>query len=248
MMTAVRGFMTSGSTYRKLLRIEIQQRTAQFLEDLNDLIDKLQMQLRDRDKKGLVIIIDSLDRIILHPLDDKGARNTHSAIYLEHADHLKAPHCHVIYTVPISIYFSENLSKAYADLPLMLPMIKVFEENGEVCADGLNAMGKVIAQRVDVEHIFEDASTVEKLCLASGGHIRDLMILMRYACEYSDEHISALAVDKAIRALVREYDRVVKDADLPRLVNREPPGAARPAPLVDRVDVPIVERAVILEL
>lgn len=58
MMAAVRGFITSGSTFKKQLRLEVQQRTAQFLEDLNDLIDKLQQQLRERGKKGLVIIID----------------------------------------------------------------------------------------------------------------------------------------------------------------------------------------------
>jgi len=218
MMAAVRGFITSGSTYKKQLRLEIQQRTAQFLEDLNDLIDKLQQQLRERGKKGLVIIIDSLDRIIPHTLDVKGVRTTHSAIYLEHADHLKAPHCHAIYTLPISICFNENLSKAYPDLPLMLPMIKVREENGRICADGLAAMRRVIVQRVRIESVFESKESIDKLCLASGGHVRDLMHLIRYACDYSAEKITPLAVDKAIRALVREYDRLVKDADLPRLV------------------------------
>jgi len=217
-MAAVRGFITSGSTYKKQLRVEIQQRTAQFLEDVNDLIDKLQQQLRERGRKGLVIIIDSLDRIIPQPLDETGRRTTHSAIYLEHADHLKAPHCHAIYTVPISIYFNENLSKVYPDLPLMLPMIKIREENGRICNGGLGALHRVIAQRVQINSVFENEKSIDKLCLASGGHVRDLMHLIRYACDYSLEKITPLAVDKAIRALVREYDRLVKDADLPRLV------------------------------
>lgn len=218
MMAAVRGFITSGSTYKKQLRVEVQQRTSLFLEDLNDLIDKLQRQLRERGKKGLVIMIDSLDRIIPHS-DEKGGRTTHSAIYLDHADHFKAPHCHAVYTVPISIYFNENLSKVYPDLPL----IKIKEENGKICADGLAAMRRVIAQRAQIKSVFEVENNVDKLCLASGGHIRDLMHLIRYACDYSAERITPLAVDKAIRALVREYDRLVKDADLPRLmrVHRE---------------------------
>jgi hypothetical protein len=97
-------------------------------------------------------------------------------------------------------------------------MIKVIEENGKACPDGLNAMRQVITQRVEVTKVFEDPNGIDKLCRASGGHIRDLMHLMRYACDYSDKRISALAIDKAIRALVREYDRLVKDADLPRLV------------------------------
>jgi hypothetical protein len=78
MMAAVRGFITSGSTYKKQLRLEIQQRAVQFLDDLNDLIDQLQQQLRKHGKKGLVVIIDSLDRIIPHSLDEKGRRTTHN--------------------------------------------------------------------------------------------------------------------------------------------------------------------------
>jgi hypothetical protein len=155
---------------------------------------------------------------ILRALDDKGQRTTHSEIYLEHADHLKAPHCHIIYTVPISIYFNENLSKVYPDLPLMIPMIKVWEENGKICKGGLATLRQVIIQRVDVAVMFENGKSVDKLCLASGGHIRDLLLLTRYACDYSAEKITSIAVDKAISALVRQYDRLVKDADLPRLV------------------------------
>ncbi|MDZ7359949.1 MAG: KAP family NTPase [candidate division KSB1 bacterium] len=218
MMAAVRGFLTSGSTFKKQLRVEIEQRTARFLEDLNDLIDKLQQQLRESGKQGLVIIIDGLDRIIPKLLDDKGRRTAPSAIHLEHADHLKAPHCHAIYTAPISIYFHENLSKVYPDLPLTLPSIKIREENGKICRDGLEAMRRMVSQRVAIEAVFADAKSVDKLCLASGGHVRDLMHLLRYACDYSAKQITTLAVDKAICALVREYDRLVKDADLPRLV------------------------------
>jgi len=218
MMAAVRGFIKDNTTYKKQLRVEIQQRTAQFLDDLNDLMDKLQQQLRDRGKKGLVVIIDSLDRIILRVLDDKGQRTSHSEIYLEHADHLKAPQCHIIYTVSISIYFNENLSKVYPDLPLMIPMIKVWEENGKICKGGLNTLRQVIAQRVEVAVMFEEAKSVDKLCLASGGHIRDLLLLARYACDYSAEKVTPAAVDKAISALIRQYDRLVKDADLPRLI------------------------------
>jgi len=52
MMAAVRGFIKDNTTYKKQLRVEIQQRTAQFLDDLNDLMDKLQQQLRDHGKKA----------------------------------------------------------------------------------------------------------------------------------------------------------------------------------------------------
>ena len=217
-MLAVRGMIKSGSTTTKEIRLHVRQRTTQFLEDLNDIIDHLQVQLPKKGKKGIVIIIDSLDRMIPNPLDDKGRRTTHTDIYLDHADHLKAPHCHTIYTVPIAIYFNENLNNVYSDQPLMLPMIKIREQNGEQCPGALTDLSKAIEKRIEVAAVFENIDDLTKLCLASGGHIRDLLHLVRYACDYSAEKISSLAADKAIRALVREYDRLVKDEDLPRLV------------------------------
>lgn len=217
-MAAFKGFITSGSTQKKIKRVELQQRTSLFLEDLNDLINKLQQQLRDQGKRGLVIIIDSLDRIIPHPLDDERRSNSHTALYLDHAEHLKAPRCHLVYTVPISIFFHENVSKAYPDGPLTIPMIKTREENGEACDDGVRVLREAIASRIDIAKIFAEARDVENFCLASGGHLRDLLRLVRYACDYSDEQITSQAAARAIRSLVQEYDRLVKDEDLPKLV------------------------------
>jgi len=217
-MLAVRGMIKSGASTTREIRLHVRQRTTQFLEDLNDLIDHLQVQLPKKGKKGIVIIIDSLDRMIPNPKDEKERRTTHTDIYIDHADHLKAPHCHTIYTVPISIYFNENLNNVFSDQPLMIPMIKIREQNGQPCRGALVDLRRVIEKRIDVAEIFENKNDVEKLCLASGGHIRDLLHLARYACDYSSEKITSMAVDKAIRALVREYDRLVKDEDLPRLV------------------------------
>jgi len=218
MMAAFKGFITSGSTQKKHIRVELQQRTSLFLQDLNDLIDKLQQQLRDKGKRGLVIIIDSLDRIIPHSLGDERKSNSHTALYLDHVEHLKAPRCHLVYTVPISIFFHENVSKAYPDGPLTIPMIKTREENGEVCDDGVRVLHEAIASRIDIGKIFVEVRDVETFCLASGGHLRDLLRLVRYACDYSDEQITSDAAARAVRSLVQEYDRLVKDADLPKLV------------------------------
>ncbi len=207
-----------GTTQKKTFRIEIKQRIGLFLEDLNDLINNLQIQLGKIGKKGLVIIIDSLDRIIPHRLDEEGRRTRHTEIFIEHAEHLKAPRCHIVYTVPISIHFNVNLNTVYSDKTVTIPMIKVRDEDDSENEGGLAAIHQSIAERINIEAIFENAEDVKRLALASGGHIRDLMHLLRYACDYSDTQITTAAVEKAIRALVRDYDRLVKDADLGRLV------------------------------
>ncbi len=217
-LASIKSKIKNNATQKETIRTEIKQRIPQFLEDLNDLINNLQTQLSDLGKQGLVIIIDSLDRIIPRTLDEERRRTRHTEIFIEHAEHLKAPRCHIVYTVPISIHFNENMSTVYTDKTVTIPMIKVRHEDASECEGGLEAIYQSIEKRINIDAVFENPADVNRLALASGGHIRDLMHLVRYACDYSDEQITTDAVDRAIRALTREYDRLVKDRDLPRLV------------------------------
>lgn len=203
---------------KKQVRRTIEAQTALFLEDLNDLIDNLQIQLRAKDKLGLVLIVDALDRIVLNPLEGIKGRTTHTEVFIEHSAHLKEPRCHIVYTVPISLYFDQNLATSYPSLPMLLRMVKVKERGGAPCNDALGAMEASVTQRIDIDAVFETPSDVRQLCEMSGGHLRDLMLLLREACGYSDERITSRAVDRAIEALTSQYGRLVRDADLDKLV------------------------------
>ena len=183
---------------------------------LNGLIDGLQIQLRDRGKKGLVILVDSLDRIVLNSLP--GGRTSHSEVFIDHADHLKAPRCHMVYTVPISLYFNQNLSSSYPADPILLPMIKVTERGGAPCRAALTQMAEAVRRRLDTGVLFEREEDVMDLCTASGGHLRDLMLLLRTAIISADERITPEHTRRAIVNLGTQYDRLVRDADLPKLV------------------------------
>ncbi|MEM1042062.1 MAG: hypothetical protein AAGI91_05480 [Bacteroidota bacterium] len=212
--------LKAGAEKKQTLRTTIDQGVTAFLDDLNIIIDDLQIQLRDRGKEGLVLIMDSLDRIVLKTHAD-GRGNTHTDLFIDHAYHLKAPRCHVVYTVPISICFERNLLPLY-DRPRILPMVKVRErqpgqEEGDPCEGALSAMTEAVARRMDLG-LFEDPDDVRRLCQASGGHIRDLMHLLRDACNYSEEQITPRTVDRAIQGLTNIYDLLVRDADLPKLV------------------------------
>lgn len=139
-LASIKSAFKHGTTQKKNYRIEIKQRVALFLQDLNDLINDLQIKLGDIGKKGLVIIIDSLDRIIPGTLDEEGRRTSHTEIFIEHSDHLKAPHCHIVYTVPISIHFNANLNTVYSDKTVTIPMIKVRDEDDSEYEGGLSAV------------------------------------------------------------------------------------------------------------
>lgn len=203
-------------TKREAIRAVIQQSPTLFLEDLNDIIDHLQTQIRSQGKAGLVIIIDSLDRIV--PAMTPDGRTTHSQIFVTHATQLKAPRCHMVFTVPISLMFDQNLGTHYSTEPVVQPMVRVREQGGAECDGAIDAMVEAVERRIDVEMLFEQPDDVRDLCLFSGGHIRDLMHLLTKAADYANERFTPRSIEQAQKSLTRDYDRLVRDADLPKLV------------------------------
>lgn len=141
-------------------------------------------------------------------------RTSHSFLFVEHAEQLKAPHCHIIYTVPISLLFNVNLGDSFAETDV-IPMVKINEEDGITpCQEGREALQEVVRRRVQIESIFSSTAVVTQLIEAGGGSVRDLLRLVRYACVKSDTVIDRQQAESVILRLMREYDRLVKDEDL----------------------------------
>lgn len=189
------------------------------------LIDALNEFIKDgrcklpTDKTQLVVIADNLDRIV--PLPDEYGRSNHDEIYLDRSEQLKGLDCHIIYTVPISMVYSNranDLKEIYGN-PELLPMIMVQTPDGEPYPPGLDKMRQVILRRVipflpeaTLEtHIFENSEIVQSLCLASGGHVRELLLLLKEALNQVDElPISSKAVRRAIAQTRDTYRRTVE--------------------------------------
>ncbi len=209
-----------GESEKRTLRDQIDSDIGLFLEDLNLLIQDLQIRLREAGSSGLVILVDSLDRVILKSIGEDGQRTTHKELFIEHADHLMAPACSMVYTIPVSLLNNENVSNAWGARPELLPMVKVHDQDWSDCDRALDAMVGAVAKRIDLEAVFADPDDVRRLCRMSGGHLRDLMILIREACSYTpdDQKIASRAIDAAIQDLVNGYARQIEDRELDALV------------------------------
>ncbi len=217
MLAAITGQIRSGSSRRIEIRRQLEQNLRVFIQRLNLLVDDARVRLVQKGWKDLVFIVDGLEKMHYAPLPD--GQSTHSALFVAHAEQLKSIHSHVIYTVPISLVFNANLGDAFPDPTLVIPMVKLTESDGRrLYAEGWEALFKVIARRVDVRRVFESEDLVLQLIAASGGSVRDLMRLMRLACYGATDCIQAAHVRRAIQELSREYDRLVQDSDLDRLV------------------------------
>jgi hypothetical protein len=148
-LLGLKAYIRGGTEEVREIRHELERRATTLLNDVNLFIDDLQRQLRIKKYKGLIILVDGLEKLILRPLvEGEGERNitSHNLLFIEQSEFLKSPRC----------------------------------------------------------------------------HIRDFLKLVRYACRYSKgEVIDENAANRAISALSMEYDYLVKDADIKKLVKVE---------------------------
>jgi hypothetical protein len=156
--------------------------------------------------EDILVIVDELDRIPQKVIDPKGLTNQRN-IFLDHAAILRSLDCHVLYTVPIELAFSDAhlpLKAAYACETFLLPLIPVSQRDGGDSRDGLRALCRIVHRRIDKtgatpQQAFED-EVLERLCRVSGGYIRNLFILLRSAIDRCDQlPITHEIAERAIR-------------------------------------------------
>jgi hypothetical protein len=159
---------------------------------LNQFIEDAKQHLPNG-KEQLVVIADSLDRIV--PVSQSDGRTNHEHIFVDYSEQLTALNCHMIYTVPISMVYSHVFLEArnnYGTDAQVLPMVMVRDLDGTVNEEGLKKLKELVSQRVYVSagvpktaalesHVFESREVLEMLCLMSGGHVRELLILLKAA-------------------------------------------------------------------
>ncbi|NER92313.1 MAG: ATP-binding protein [Symploca sp. SIO1B1] len=206
-------------TLRQKIREQLNLHTTTLIDALNQFIAEATKQLPAGYDK-LVVIADNLDRIV--PVIQEDGKLNHEHIFLDRSKQLKALDCHLIYTVPISLLYSNratDLLDIYGDAQI-LPMIMVRTPDEEVYELGLNKVKEVIAKRVSqvnphlslTTDIFDGQQTLEKLCLMSGGHVRNLLLMMQSALTLTDSlPISAKAVQQAVTKARNIYSNSVDD-------------------------------------
>ena len=178
---------------RQKVRQELDAHTTTLIDALNEFIEDAKSKLPEP-FTDIVVIVDNLDRIT-YIKQGENAISNYDDIFIERSGQLKKLKCHVIYTIPIAMVYSSKstmLEDNY-DKPQVLPMIMVKDRYGNVNDHGLAKMKEIICRRVDKmkladrpeigkeiagaldSKLFENAETLNQICLMSGGHTRNLM-------------------------------------------------------------------------
>jgi energy-coupling factor transporter ATP-binding protein EcfA2 len=193
-------------------------------KDLSRLTTSLNLLLQDAEKKlieknpdckGLLLVFDNLDRCPPHVADK---------LFFDYGAQLQAIDCTIVYTVPIaSLYSSRGYAKTF-DKPYIVSMVNIYEYadkpdllNHQV--QGLNSLVELLDKRIDVDQVFETRDILLDIVRASGGHVRDLMKMVRQACltAIGKKHAQVQADDAlyAINQAQFSFEREIPDTHYP---------------------------------
>ena len=221
LMARVTSQIKTGRAVKTEIRRKLDPQVSQLIGNLNLMLKDAHAKIRQQGKQGLVLLVDNLDRIIYRDLGDR--RTTHTALYVEHGEQLCDLDCYTVYTVPISLMYSDCATAVRGIFPRyhVLPMIKWHNRDNTLAAEGLGYLRDMLGARFDLDELCTPEA-VDYLCQASGGHPRDLMILARQACEYAPraiwpQPITLAVAQRAEADLVADYSRMIPEEHYPLL-------------------------------
>ncbi|MEL6578824.1 MAG: ATP-binding protein, partial [Cyanobacteria bacterium J06621_12] len=138
-------------TQRAKIRELVNPHTQTLIDAVNEFIKDAQNKQLPLGKTKLVIIADSLDRIV--PVIQEDGRTNHDRIFIERSQQLKSLDCHVVYTVPISLLYSSRANDLYDNYSdtTILPMIMVQKPDADSTNHdpGLGKIKEIIQARIN---------------------------------------------------------------------------------------------------
>lgn len=179
------------ATLRDRLNQYIGPQKNRLVEAINqELIEPAIAKLKQRGQRGLVVIVDNLDRIDNRP--KSFGRPQQEYLFIDQSDCLKGLRCHLVYTMPLALKFSNEygmlMTRFYED-PKVLPMVPIQVQDGGTCDEGMALLRQMVLARAFpncsdderlmlIPELFENSETLDQLCRVSGGHVRDLLRIL----------------------------------------------------------------------
>jgi hypothetical protein len=209
---------------RNQLRQYLEPRTSSLLDAVNqELFARANTELKAMGKQGLVVIIDNLDRVDNTP--KSSGRTQPEYLFVDRGEQLSSLNCHVVYTIPLVLAFSNDLGRLtnrFGVDPKVLPMAPVRSRHGEECAEGMFLLRQMVLARAFpalppeerlklIPMIFDHPDTLDRLCRVSGGHVRNLLMLLYRCLQRQDPPISIECLESIIKQRRSELALAITD-------------------------------------
>jgi hypothetical protein len=204
--------LRSNVSYKEEMRTVVQNTFTQFAEIFNELLASAEagIEAKGRGRKVL-FVVDGTDRMSLKDTVQ---------LFVSDAEQLNAIQAHVVYTASIDQKYDGRIAGKFDEI--VLSMIKPFERDGTTPApEGRRVLREILLARAH-ESVFENDGAIDVLVDASGGHPRDLLRLLKYACETAEEpRIGEATARAAVDQLASDYRRLLERDDYPELVRAD---------------------------
>ena len=202
-------------TYKESLRRVIRNTFGDLAAAFNRLLREAEATLTSANKALRVLfLIDGTDK-----LRGEDTRR----FFVDDVEQMLAITVLAVYTAPINLKYESHLA-GKLDADLVLPMIKLYEKDGARCEAGWSAMRGILLLRAD-RSLFAGDADIDRLVEHSGGHPRELLVLLKLGCEFTEgDTLDADHVEAAIKQLASEYRRFLEPDDyalLARIDNDE---------------------------
>jgi len=199
---------------RDQLRQHLEPRTQGILNAINEeILGRGIEELKLRGKKGLVVIVDNLDRVDPRPMPS--GRSQPEYLFIDRGSQLRRLNCHVVYTLPLALMFSNEYEALKNRLgggvaPKVLPMVPIQLRDGRDSPKGMALLRQLVLARAfpDVEpqarlnlisEVFDSAETLDRMCRISGGHVRNLLGLLYSCLQQEDPPFSRSCLESVIK-------------------------------------------------
>ena len=212
---------------RSKLRDYLGPRSNGIIETINqELLEPAHKKLKQRGKNGLVVIVDNLDKVDSSP--KPWGRPQPEYLFVDRGEQLASLHCHVIYTLPLALRFSNDfntLTQRFKSDPQVLPMVSIQLRDGKEFGEGMAKLRQLVLARAfphleeqqrleKITEIFDSTETLDYLCKMSGGHVRNILRILNDAIKKQKGlPISSENLNKVIQNFRNERTLAVDDQE-----------------------------------
>ena len=206
--------MKNEPNLRNRLRMFIASRITKIIESINkEVIEVAKKKLEKKGYKGLVVIVDELDRVA--PQSQNERRSQAKYLFIDRGTQLRQLNCHVVYTIPLSLAFSNESALLTNRLgggiaPKILPMVPVFSRSNQTHEEGMKLLQQMVMARAFPQEtpeqrlnliieVFDQPETLDRLCQISGGHVRTLTGLLYDCLRGEDPPLFRECLERTIR-------------------------------------------------
>lgn len=203
-------------TFKKQLQDHLAGHLGALVADVHGFIEGCVERLQAR--RGVapvVLLLDSIEHIRGTLVNNKEVFDSVETLFHGHAEKLRLPNLHVVYTVPPWLnILVPGIDKLY-DGAVQIPCVKVRQRDGQPSAEGLDLLERLVRRRGDWERLLGDRAALNRLLLASGGFLREAFAVLR-KCLQRSRRAGLPAKPELLTAVLaeaREQYRFIADDD-----------------------------------